>query len=359
MDYNEGVVRSAILREIGRGGQVYFLYNRVANIDAFAARLRQLVPEARIAVGHGQMQEHALEDVMLDFYGGKYDVLLCSTIIENGLDVPAANTMIVYDADRFGLSQLYQLRGRVGRSNRVAYAYFTVRPDKMLSETAEKRLAAIREFTEFGAGFRIAMRDLEIRGAGDIFGAEQSGHISTVGYDMYCKLIEEAVREARGDAPVPDELEPRVDLKVNAFLPDSYVHGSSQRVEIYKRISLVRSMSDRADIIDELIDRFGEIPDSVMTLLDVALVRALCVRLGIDVARRQNGQVLLRFDMRYAPSFADLNTALTGSQIRFSAARTPGLILPMSQKQSDEDALKLLAAQLNAAVTALDGMHGK
>ena len=353
MDYNEGVVRSAILREIGRGGQVYFLYNRVANIDAFAARLRQLVPEARVAVGHGQMQEHALEDVMLDFYGGKYDVLLCSTIIENGLDVPTANTMIVYDADRFGLSQLYQLRGRVGRSNRVAYAYFTVRPDKMLSETAEKRLAAIREFTEFGAGFRIAMRDLEIRGAGDIFGAEQSGHISTVGYDMYCKLIEEAVREARGDAPIPDELEPRVDLRVNAFLPDGYVRGSAQRVEIYKRISLVRSMADRADIIDELIDRFGDIPDSVMTLLDVALVRALCVRLGIDVVRRQNGQVLLRFDMRYAPNFAALHTALTGSQIRFSTARTPGLILPMSQKQSDGDALKLLAAQLNAAVAAL------
>ena len=354
MDYNEGVVRSAILREIARQGQVYFLYNRVVNIDAFAARLRQLVPEARIAVGHGQMQEHALEDVMLDFYAGKYDVLLCSTIIENGLDVPTANTMIVYDADRFGLSQLYQLRGRVGRSNRVAYAYFTVRPDKMLSETAEKRLAAIREFTEFGAGFRIAMRDLEIRGAGDIFGAEQSGHISTVGYDMYCKLIEEAVREARGDAPTPDELEPRVDLKVNAYLPDSYVHGSAQRVEIYKRISLVRSMADRADIIDELIDRFGDIPDPVMTLLDVALIRALCVRLGIDVVRRQNGQVLLRFDMRYAPSFPDLAAALDGSQIRFSAARTPGLILPMSERQSDEDALKFLAAQLNAAVAALD-----
>jgi len=354
MDYNEGVVRSAILREIGRGGQIYFLYNRVANIEAFAARLRQLVPEARIAIGHGQMQEHALEDVMLDFYGGKYDVLLCSTIIENGLDVPTANTMIVYDADRFGLSQLYQLRGRVGRSNRVAYAYFTVRPEKMLSETAEKRLAAIREFTEFGAGFRIAMRDLEIRGAGDIFGAEQSGHISTVGYDMYCKLIEEAVREARGEAPEPDELEPRVDLRVNAFLPDSYVHGSGQRVEIYKRISALRSMEDRADIIDELIDRFGDIPDSVMTLLDVALVRALCVRLGMDVVRRQNGQVLLRFDMRYIPDLNALSAALEGRQLRFSASRVPGLILPMSAKQSDEDALKLLCAEMNAVVNALD-----
>lgn len=354
MDYNEGVVRSAILREIGRGGQVYFLYNRVANIDAFAARLRQLVPEARIAIGHGQMQEHALEDVMLDFYAGKYDVLLCSTIIENGLDVPTANTMIVYDADRFGLSQLYQLRGRVGRSNRVAYAYFTVRPDKMLSETAEKRLAAIREFTEFGAGFRIAMRDLEIRGAGDIFGAEQSGHISTVGYDMYCKLIEEAVREARGDAPTPDELEPRVDLKVNAFLPDSYIRGGSQRVEIYKRISGLRSMEDRADIIDELIDRFGDIPESVMTLLDVALVRALCVRLGIDVVRRQNGICTLRFDVRYLPDLNKLSAALEGRQLKFSTGRTASLLLPLTAKHTDADALKILCAELNAVVTAMD-----
>ena len=354
MDYNEGVVRSAILREIGRGGQVYFLYNRVANIEAFAARLRQLVPEARIAIGHGQMQEHALEDVMLDFYAGKYDVLLCSTIIENGLDVPTANTMIVYDADRFGLSQLYQLRGRVGRSNRVAYAYFTVRPDKMLSETAEKRLAAIREFTEFGAGFRIAMRDLEIRGAGDIFGPEQSGHISTVGYDMYCKLIEEAVREARGDAPVPDELETRVELTVNAFLPDSYVRGSAQRVEIYKRISMVRTPEDRADIIDELIDRFGDIPDSVMNLLDVALVRALCVRLGIDLVRRQNAQGILRFDMRYIPDLNRLSAAMEGRQLRFSTGRMAALILPMTARQTDEDALKLLCSELNAVTGALD-----
>ena len=351
MDYNEGVVRSAILREIGRGGQVYFLYNRVANIDAFAARLRQLVPEARIAIGHGQMQEHALEDVMLDFYAGKYDVLLCSTIIENGLDVPAANTMIVYDAGRFGLSQLYQLRGRVGRSNRVAYAYFTVRPDKMLSETAEKRLAAIREFTEFGAGFRIAMRDLEIRGAGDIFGPEQSGHISTVGYDMYCKLIEEAVQEARGETPPPAELEPRINLAVNAYLPESYVRGGAQRIEIYKRISLLRSMEDRSDIIDELIDRFGEIPDPVMALLDVALLRALCVHLGVGAVSRQSGGVLLRFDMRYLPDMTALNQAIPEKgALKFASPRVPGLMLPLRPAQSDEDALKVLCAELSGLV---------
>jgi len=347
MDYNESVIRDAILREIAREGQVYFLYNRVSNIDNFAARLRQLVPEARIAIGHGQMKENALEDVMLDFYGGKYDVLLCSTIIENGLDVPTANTMIVYDADRFGLSQLYQLRGRVGRSNRVAYAYFTVQPSKTLSETAEKRLNAIREFTEFGAGFRIAMRDLEIRGAGDIFGPEQSGHIATVGYDMYCKLIEEAVREARGEKPAPDELEPRVELKVNAFLPDTYVRGSAQRVEVYKRISMLRSLADRADIIDEMIDRFGEIPEPVMTLLDVAHLRAMCVRFGVNAVLRQPTGVLLRFDMRYVPDLNVLSAAMEGGEIRFSAARIPGMFLPMNSKVPENDALKILCGQMH------------
>ena len=354
MDYNESVIRDAILREMAREGQVYFLYNRVQNIDAFAARLRQLVPEARIGIGHGQMKESALEDVMLDFYGGKYDVLLCSTIIENGLDVPSANTIIIYDADRFGLSQLYQLRGRVGRSNRVAYAYFTVRPAKALSENAEKRLAAIREFTEFGAGFRIAMRDLEIRGAGDIFGPEQSGHISTVGYDMYCKLIEEAVREARGEKPAPDELETRVELKVNAFLPDSYVRGGSQRVEIYKRISMLRTLADRADIIDEMIDRFGEIPDSVMTLLDVSHLRAMCTRFGVSVAIRQPLGVLFRFDMRYVPDLNQLSEAMEGSQIRFSAARIPGLFLPLPVKTSDADALKIACGEMLKLTQKMD-----
>ncbi|MBQ7455655.1 MAG: transcription-repair coupling factor [Clostridia bacterium] len=354
-DYSESVVRSAILREIGRGGQVYFLYNRVANIDDFAAKLRQLVPEARIAIGHGQMREHALEDVMLDFYAGKYDVLLCSTIVENGLDVPTANTLIVYDADRFGLSQLYQLRGRVGRSSRVAYAYFTVRPDKMLTEAAEKRLAAIREFTEFGAGFRIAMRDLEIRGAGDIFGPEQSGHISTVGYDMYCKLIEEAVREARDDAPPPPELEPRMGLAVDAYLPEDYVRGGTQRIEIYKRISLLRTAEDRADILDELIDRFGDVPAPVTALLDVALARALCVRLGVGVVSRQKEGVLLRFDMRFLPDMTALNIALMkDGKLRFASPRVPGLIFPLPAGKSDGEALPLLCKALGELCGAME-----
>ena len=219
VDYQDGLIRDAILRELARDGQVFFLYNRVADMDRMYSRLRQLVPEASIAVAHGQMPEKTLEDVMMDFYNGRHDVLLSSTIIENGLDIPNANTLIVYDADHFGLSQLYQLRGRVGRSSRSAYAYFTVRPDRMVSETAEKRLSAIKEFTAFGAGFRIAMRDLEIRGAGNIFGPEQSGQVAAVGYDMYCKMIEEAIREAQGDFSSfrNNALETRVELHVNAF----------------------------------------------------------------------------------------------------------------------------------------------
>ena len=306
VEYNDGIIRDAILREIARGGQVYFLYNQVKRIDEFYARLRALVPEARIGVAHGQMKEHGLEDVMMDFYGGSYDVLLCTTIIESGLDVPTANTLIVFDADRFGLSQLYQLRGRVGRSNRQAYAYFTVRPDKNLSETADQRLAAIREFTEFGAGFRIAMRDLEIRGAGNILGAEQHGHLATVGYDMYCKLMEEVLAETKdelvGKAPPQPHLETRVDVKVDAYLPETYVRDDRQRMEMYKRIAGLVTDADRADILDELMDRFGEVPPPVETLLDIAQLRAQANKLGIaQVTYKQGGFLVLKIDLKHLP----------------------------------------------------------
>jgi len=306
VDYNDGMIRDAILREISRGGQVYFLYNQVKRIEEFYARLRALVPEARIGVAHGQMKEHGLEDVMMDFYGGSYDVLLCTTIIESGLDVPTANTLIVFDADRFGLSQLYQLRGRVGRSNRQAYAYFTVRPDRNLSETADQRLAAIREFTEFGAGFRIAMRDLEIRGAGNILGAEQHGHLATVGYDMYCKLMEEVLAETKdelvGKAPAQPHFETRVDVKVDAYLPESYVKDDRQRMEMYKRIAGLVTDNDRADILDELMDRFGEVPPAVETLLDIAQLRAQANKLGIaQVTYKQGGFLVLKIDLKHLP----------------------------------------------------------
>ncbi len=296
VEYSDGLVRDAILRELSRGGQVYVLHNRVQTIEVMYARLKKLVPEARIAIGHGQMREHALEDVMLDFYDGKFDVLLCTTIIEAGLDVPRANTLIVCDADRFGLSQLYQLRGRVGRSNRLAYAYLTVNPNKVLTEAADKRLAAIREFTEFGSGFRVAMRDLEIRGAGNLLGSEQSGFMATVGYDLYVKMIEEAVRELRGDVQLED-IETRVDVKVDAYIPQEYIANDLLRVEMYKKIASVRSRENRDDLIDELIDRFGDPGRPVLNLIEVARLKALCARLGIDYAQGRGDELHLRFSM--------------------------------------------------------------
>ncbi len=332
IDYNEAVIRDAIRRELARKGQVYFLYNRVQTIEEFRARLQRLVPEARIAVGHGQMKESALEDVMLDFFDGRYDVLLSSTIIENGLDVQNANTMIVYDADRFGLSQLYQLRGRVGRSNRAAYAYFTVRPDRMISEDAQKRLSAIREFTQFGSGFRIAMRDLEIRGAGNIFGPEQSGNVSNVGYDMYVRLIGEAVREAEsemeGKPPEKPRADTRVDLRVDAFLPQGYVAGEVQRMEIYKRISLIHSRVDREDVIEELIDRFGEPPEEVMCLIDIAHLRGLCALLGVTRVTWQAGSLVLRLDGELMPPPDKLFEAMTETdgRLMLSAVRDPAML---------------------------------
>ena len=340
LDYNDAVIRDAIMREMNRQGQVYFLYNHVRNIDQFAARLRALVPEARIAVAHGQMKESLLEDVMLDFYEGKFDVLLCSTIIENGLDVPTANTIIVFDADRFGLSQLYQLRGRVGRSSRVAYAYFTVRPDKMLSETAQKRLSAIREFTAFGSGFRIAMRDLEIRGAGNIFGPEQSGQVAQVGYDMYCRLIEEAVREARGaqGEKLPCQVETRVELRVDAYLPAEYVRGESQRMEVFKRIALIKTRELREDVIEELIDRFGNIPESVMNLIEIAHLRGVCGRLGVIRVNCTANTLVCRLDIHADIDPARLYAALekTDKRLLLSASKEPAILFRDKQLTTEQ-----------------------
>ena len=366
VDYSDAVVRDAILRELSRGGQVYFLYNRVQSIEQFYNRLRALVPEARIGVAHGQMKEHGLEDVMMDFYAGSYDVLLCTTIIESGLDVPTANTLIVFDADRFGLSQLYQLRGRVGRSNRQAYAYFTVRPEKMLSETAQQRLSAIREFTEFGAGFRIAMRDLEIRGAGNILGPEQHGHLATVGYDMYCKLIEETLHEVQGQDSAAKPLETRVDLKVDAYLPGDYVHDERQRMEMYKRIAAIQTQEDREDIEEELLDRFGESPAVVDALLDIAQLRALANTLGVMSVVWRKGDLVMRVDSRYVPDPALLLRAMqdTDGRLRASNVAPAAIILRDSRLQERDmlreavSVLKKLTAKVREYETAAQEKAG-
>jgi len=274
MEYNDEMVREAIQRELSRQGQVYYVYNKVKDIDEITAKIQKLVPEANVAYAHGQMKEHKLESIMLDFINGEIDVLVSTTIIETGLDISNANTMIIHDADQLGLSQMYQLRGRVGRSNRMAYAFLMYRRDKLLREVAEKRLAAIREFTDLGSGFKIAMRDLEIRGAGNLLGAEQHGHMEAVGYDLYCKMLNEAVKHLKGEL----EEEPyttTVDLNVDAFIPSSYIANEYQKLDIYKRIASIENEDEKDDMLEELIDRFGDVPKKVQQLLNVAMLKAL------------------------------------------------------------------------------------
>ena len=295
LEFNDGVVINAIKKEIQRGGQVFYLFNRVKGIYRVAQWLKSQLPDAKIAVGHGKMKEDELEDIMYDMVNGKTDILVCTTIIETGLDIPNANTIIVENADRMGLSQLYQLRGRVGRSDRNAYAYFTYRREELLTETAERRLSAIKEFTEFGSGFKIAMRDLEIRGAGDILGAEQHGHIDSVGYDMYCKILENSIREMQG-LPEKHETETSIDLNVDAYIPERYIKSTNIRIDAYKRIAVIENDDDASDVTDELIDRFGEMPKPVRNLIEIAQIKALANNIGITEISQQGSNVLFTFE---------------------------------------------------------------
>ncbi len=274
MEYNDEMVREAIERELSRGGQVYYVYNRVNDIADVAGRIQKLVPDANVSFAHGQMNERQLEDIMYDFINGDIDVLVSTTIIETGLDIPNANTMIIQDADRFGLSQLYQLRGRVGRSNRMAYAFLLYRRDKLLKEVAEKRLAAIREFTDLGSGIKIAMRDLEIRGAGNLLGEAQSGHMEAVGYDLYCKMLNEAVLQLKGGGE-EEIYSTTIDINMDAYIPDSYIKNEYQKLDVYKRIAAIETEEEMDDMTEELIDRFGDIPRKVQQLLHIAALKGL------------------------------------------------------------------------------------
>lgn len=277
LEHNDEIIREAISRELARGGQVYYVYNRVNGIEDVADTVAKLVPEANVSFAHGQMNEHTLEKIMFDFISGEIDVLVSTTIIETGLDISNVNTMIIDDADRLGLSQLYQLRGRVGRSNRTAYAFLMYRRDKMLREVAEKRLHAIKEFTELGSGFKIAMRDLEIRGAGNLLGEEQSGHMEAVGYDLYCKMLNEAVRAMKGeDTAEEDAFETTVDMDMDAFIPSTYIKNEVQKLDIYKRIADIENEEEMMDMQEELTDRFGDMPAAVNNLLNIALLKAIC-----------------------------------------------------------------------------------
>lgn len=310
MEYNDEMVREAIHRELARGGQVYYVYNRVSNIDEIAGHVASLVPEANVVFAHGQMHEHQLERIMLDFVDGEIDVLVSTTIIETGLDIPNANTIIIHDADRLGLSQLYQIRGRVGRSNRTSYAFLMYRRDKLLREEAEKRLQAIREFTELGSGIKIAMRDLELRGAGNILGAEQHGHMEAVGYDLYCKLLNEAVLALKGQRE-EEEFETVVDCDIDAYIPASYIKNEYQKLDIYKRISGIESQDEYMDMQDELIDRFGDIPKPVENLLLIAQMKAMAHQAGVTEVGVNRQEITLkmyknaRIDVARIPSFME------------------------------------------------------
>jgi transcription-repair coupling factor (superfamily II helicase) len=293
MEYNGGLVREAIERELARDGQVYFLYNRVEDIERKAEEISMLVPDARVTFAHGKMTENELESVMLGFLEGEYDVLVSTTIIETGVDIPNVNTLIVHDADKMGLSQLYQLRGRVGRSNRVAYAYFTYRKDKVLTEVAEKRLQAIKEFTELGSGFKIAMRDLSIRGAGNLLGAEQHGFIDSVGFDLYSQMLKEAIEERKGDGATSVKPSVEIDLDVDAYIPDAYIADGNQKIEMYKRFRGLSTLEDVEELQEEITDRFGEYPDEVAFLFQIAEMKVLALHAGVETIKQIKQEVTI------------------------------------------------------------------
>ena len=293
VEFNESLVREALERELSRGGQVYYLYNHVNGIVSMADRIQRLLPDARVGIAHGQMAEEELERVMLDFLEGEVDILVTTTIIETGLDIPNVNTLVVYDADRLGLSQLYQLRGRVGRSNRIAYAYFTYQKDKVLTEVAEKRLQAIKEFTELGSGFKIAMRDLSIRGAGNLLGAEQHGFINSVGFDMYNDMLTKAVKEIRGEQEQAAH-EPAMEISVEAYLPEFYVKDAAQRIAMYKKFKYVHSPAGANDLEEELEDRYGDLPDPVRNLLDITRMKSYAVQYGMESISQQGVYTFVR-----------------------------------------------------------------
>lgn len=297
VEYNDQLIRDAILREINRKGQIYFVYNRVENIKEIASYISKLVPEAKIAIAHGQMQERELENIIMDFMDGKYDVLVTTTIIETGMDIQNVNTMIIYDADKMGLSQLYQLRGRVGRTNRIAYCYLTYRKDKVLTEVAEKRLKAIKEFTELGSGFKIALKDLEIRGAGNMMGSSQHGHMAAIGYDLYCRMLEDTVKLIKGEIH-KEPVETTVELKVDAYIPDNYIKNEVQKIEVYKKIAAINSYEDVLDVKEELEDRFSSIPTSLQNLMDIAYIRSMGKVLGIEEIKEAKGEVAFTFESK-------------------------------------------------------------
>lgn len=352
MEYDRDVIQDAIIRELSRKGQVFYLYNRVRTIDIKASEIQALVPDARVAVAHGQMDEKQLEDIMFAFIKGEYDVLVCTTIIESGLDMPNVNTIIVEDADRMGLAQLYQLRGRVGRSNRLAYAYVTYKKDKVVAEIAEKRLQAIKEFTELGSGFKIAMRDMEIRGAGNLLGPEQHGHMESVGYDMYCRLLDEAVRELKGEPLGRTESEISIDINISAYIDDSYISVEARKIEMYKKISAIQNPQDASDIEEELTDRYGEPPVPARNLINIALIKALSADLGFSAVSEKNDAIIFQIGNAKNINIKAIGRAASKykRQLLFNAGVNPYLMYRLAGINRDKllDNIKIVLQDLKS-----------
>ena len=326
LEYDQEVIREAITKELERGGQVFYLYNNVQGIEKKAIDISNLVPEANVTYAHGQMSGTRIEEIMKEFIEGKSNVLVCTTILESGIDIPNANTIIVENADRMGLAQLYQIRGRVGRSDRQAYAYITYKRDKLLSEVADKRLKAIKEFTEFGSGFKIAMRDLEIRGAGSLLGEIQSGHLEQVGYDTYCNLLDEVVKEIKG-IEVKPEIDIQIDLNVTSYIPEEYIEDSNQKIEVYQNIALCKNEKDIQNVIDEIIDRFGNMPEELENLIDIARIKYLAKDQNISKIQSKKTAVVFTFETSKQEIDIQNLVKKYRNKIKFSAGIKPMITL--------------------------------
>ncbi len=362
IEHNDGIIKDAIEKELSRGGQVYYVHNKVIDIESTASRLQRLIPEARIAVAHGQMNERHLENIMLGFVQKEYDILVCTTIIETGMDIPNVNTLIIDNADHLGLSQLYQLRGRIGRSNKISFAYLTYEKDKMLSEVADKRLKAIKEFTEFGSGFKIAMRDLEIRGCGNILGAEQHGHMLAIGYDLYVKFLDRAVKELQGKMELDEDFETSVDLSVDGYIPSTYIENEEQKIEIYKKIAATSGKDDIYDITEEIIDRFGNPPKQVDNLLKISYIKSLCKKLHVKGITQSGNTVNIEMN-----SGTDLSQEFIGylienynAKIKFDVSKVPMIKykLDSSEQMKILEELERFFEILNNYKTGLNACQG-
>jgi transcription-repair coupling factor (superfamily II helicase) len=348
IEQDDEIIKEAILRELDREGQVYIVFNRVRGIKRIAERIKELVPSAKIAIGHGQMHERELEDVMYDFTHNKYDILIATTIIESGLDIPNVNTMIILDADKFGLAQLYQLKGRVGRSNKMAYTYLVHQREKTITENAEKRLKAIKEFTEFGSGFKIAMKDLEIRGAGNLLGPEQSGHMVMIGYELYCKLLEDAISKFSGGVAREEKGDTQVEMDINAYIPNEYISDELIRLQMYKRIATLNNREDYFEILDEITDRFSDPPLAVENLVKVSFVRAMGSLAGVETIKEEKGKFHIEFFEKNVLSLELLSPIIQeyGPAVLINARKKPYIKLNYVKSSNKIDELITFMSKL-------------